>query len=526
MNAFGEERSEGARLLDAIRERWREIVLIVTVTVGIAAIYSMTAPKRYQASADILVNPVPDDPTYVGLRILRESGDPTRAVITAARFVKSEDVIRRVEDDLGTSVRNQLGSVQVKPLGQANIVTVEATMQNGSSAARLANAFADQTVKSRTAQLHTDLKTVIAQLEAQRRRLAAISPASRDPTQTIALTQRLAALEPLMSSDDPTLSVTNPATRPGSPSWPRPILSIVIAFIASALIALAAAVALELANPRISREEELVFGQRLPILARIPRLRGRTARDYLAGHTTLPAEVWESYRTLRANLATAGRGGKFPRTILVTSASPNEGKTMTAVNLAITLASGGLRVILVDADLRRPMIASVFGVSPASGGVRELFNRGATPSEIAIPAPNFDGDLRLVLASPNNDGGVDLLDARRVEAFLGALEHAADVVILDSPAVTDVADALSLADRVDSVLIVTRLGQTRRDRLNELRQALAQRGVVPSGLVVTTRERPRRYVHGYAQPRESTPTPTPSPQSLVDAWTGTKPGDV
>ena len=142
--------------------------------------------------------------------------------------------------------------------------------------------------------------------------------------------------------------------------WPRPKLSIAVALFAALLLGSGAALASELISPRVNRAEELLLEQRLPILARIPRMPRRAIARYLTGRERLPGTAWEAYRTLRASLATAGRNGGFPRTILVWSSIPGEGKTLTSVNLAITMALSGVRVVLVDADLRRPMIATAF----------------------------------------------------------------------------------------------------------------------------------------------------------------------
>ena len=161
---------------------------------------------------------------------------------------------------------------------------------------------------------------------------------------------------------------------------------------------------------------------------------------------------------------------------------------MTSVNLAIGLANGGMRVILGDGDLRRPMVATLFGVAARTRGFADVLSGAATVDEAVVPAPGHGDRLRLLLASPEAAQLVDLLDPARVERVLSELRLAADVVVIDSPPLTEVADALTLADEVDALIVAVRLGRTRRDRLNELRRILAQRGVSPVGFVVTTRK--------------------------------------
>ena len=238
-------------------------------------------------------------------------------------------------------------------------------------------------------------------------------------------------------------------------------------------------------NPRVKREEELIFEQRLPILARVPRLRRRVVRDYITNRKPLPPVAWEAYRTLRMNLAAAKPGDQAPKTILVTSAQPRDGKTMTAVNLATSLARSGLKVILVDGDYRRPMLGAILGVFPYSESPSFLEDPSQLPS-LLVPIPEVDG-LSLLPASPVNALLVDRIDSARIRQFFDALSSVADVVIVDSAPPTEVADTLPLADEADAVVIAVRLGHTRRDRLVELRWLLGQHRVAPAGFAITAR---------------------------------------
>jgi len=243
-------------------------------------------------------------------------------------------------------------------------------------------------------------------------------------------------------------------------------------------------------------EDELIFSYRLPILGRIPNLKRHEARDYLAGRGPLPSDASEAYRTLRANLLIGLREDDFPRSVLVTSAVAGDGKTMSSVNLAIALAAGGMRVVLVDGDLRRPMLATVFSVPAPTAGFASFFADDAPNSVLPpqlVSANGFDDRIRLLLSNPVDAGLVDFLEPSRLRQVFSGLKREADIVIVDSPAATEVADALAFANVVDSVLIAVRLGHTPSDRLNELRALLAQHKISPLGFVVTTRRRADRY---------------------------------
>ena len=249
----------------------------------------------------------------------------------------------------------------------------------------------------------------------------------------------------------------------------RPTLTLAVALVVGLLLGLAAAVTLEVVNPRFTREEELTRAHRLPVLARVPRLPARAVESYFLGQGPLPREAWKAYRTLRAVLANAGgNGDRFPASIVVTSAGPRDGKTLTAVNLAIALSSAGLNVTLVDADLPRPMIGSIFNVVGHRDGVMHLLNE------------------------------LHLYETQRVKQVLDRLGRECDVVVIDTPPLPEVAEAVAFADASEAVVICARIGHTRRDKLAELRDLLGRRGVVPLGFFVTSRRGAGRSSdHGY-----------------------------
>jgi capsular exopolysaccharide synthesis family protein len=493
--SFANQREGASRYLAALREHWLLILTLVVVAVGSAAVYSYTAPKKYKAEADLLVTPQSDS-TFDGLPVIRESNGLTSGVLTAARLVQTPQVAERVRthQSFGLSRNALLASIEVQPVSQSNIIAIIATAGSPTRAADIANAFALGFVNLRKDDFDTALNGTMARLRA---RIASLPPSQLSTPAASDLRAQLAQLQTLAGGPDPSVSVASPAVPPSSPSWPRPKLSMAIALLVALLLGAGAALALELFNPRINREDELLLGHRLPILARVPRVSNSSASRYLTHRGRLPAHVWEAYRTLRASLTGAGPDGGYPRTILVTSAIPGEGKTMTSVNLAITMALTGTKVILIDADLRRPMIATVFGAAARANGFGLLLLGNAAPELALLEAPGTP-NLQLLLSNPEHAHLVDLLQRGRLEAVLDQLRDYADVIIIDSPPLTEVGDALPLADVADLVLVAVRLGRSRRDKLDELRRALAQRGVSPAGFVVTTRRRSRKAPYGYS----------------------------
>lgn len=480
-----QSRDAGPPYLRALRAHWRLIIFVVSIAVGTAAGASLLAEKRYEAEADILVTPVQlADDTFIGIPVLRET-DQGRSVVTAARLVKTPEMDARVRTRLeGTALAgiNPLRHVDAVPQEQSNVVTIVGKHNTAAGAAVIANAFAEELVAERTESFQSAVDEVVARLQ---RLLDAIPKGQRDGPEALTLQQRLAELQSL--TRDPTLDILSEAVPPGAPTWPRPVLSIVVALLAALLLAVAAAIALELRNPRIYDEEELLLEHRLPILARVPKMRDAVVRQYIAGLAPLPGDVREAYRTLRTSLATAGPDRKMPKVIVVTSASPGEGKTLTSMNLALTIARAGSRVVLIDGDLRRPMLATVFGVPVPRATFANVLLGKATVAEALRPAPGYGDLLNLLLSTPEHGYTIDFLQTNNLDRVIAEIGRHADVIVIDSAPLGEVSDALTLADAADAVIVAVRIGFTRSDKLGELQTVLTQRGITPAGFVVTTR---------------------------------------
>ena len=479
---FKEERgSQAGEYLSELRRRWKLILNVVGITVLAAVAFLATAEKKYEAEADILVTPFEDSTgAFEGVTLFR---DPSSSIYAAGQIMTTPATTQAVIDrlDLGISRDDLLDTVSIKPMEQSSIVAIVGKAGSPAGAAELANTFADIFTERRKAEFQSQLKARVDQLEAQLDELDAASPEEK-----LALQDRLATLTASLGAGDPTIQLLSEAVPPDSPSFPRPVLTLAVAILAGLLLGIGGVLVLKTLDPRVSSEDELL--RNLPVLARIPRARTSVVRSYQRGKGALPADMWEGYRTLRANLAARGVGGESPRAVLVTSAIKAEGKTMTSVNLAKTLAAGGLRVILVDADFRRPAVGAVFGRSE-SGGLADLLFGRTSVDDALEDAPGYGDWLRLLL--PGESQPIDLLEPKRIADILDQLKGEADVVVVDSPPLTEFADAFALADAVDIVLIAVRLGHSRRDRFVELNQFLSQHAVAPAGLVVTSQHRSR-----------------------------------
>jgi Mrp family chromosome partitioning ATPase/capsular polysaccharide biosynthesis protein len=479
-----------SRYLATIRQRLWLIVAVVLVTTAAAAAYSALAQKQYHAEADLLVTPVPaDDPTLSGLGLIRESSDPTLEVETAARLVTGHDVAAVVKQRLNDprSADSLLSSVQVAPVAQSNIVSITASASAPQKAATLANAFATAAVDIRTLHFHQQLDQAIAALQDRINRTGGInSPTNTSVNGSESLAGQLVRLETLRGSPDPTMRLETRATPPPSPSSPRPKLDIAGGIIAGLILGIGGAFALQVLDPRVRREEQLRSLYGLPILARIPKdRRGGGHSGALPPEQLAPATI-ESYRTLRATLAATRVESAGAPVVLVTSASASEGKTTTAINLASSLALAGNRVILIEADLRRPAVGSALGVQPAHGTGSVLLET-VSLRDALVTTSAYGNYLQLLLAEPAGAATgwmADRLFLPAAQQLVVDAKEMADYVIIDSPPLADVIDALPLAQRADEVLVVVRLGKTLLGKLERLAELLARHAIRPVGFAI------------------------------------------
>lgn len=196
----------------------------------------------------------------------------------------------------------------------------------------------------------------------------------------------------------------------------------------------------------------------------------------------------EAYRTLRTNIQFSSLD-KPLRTLLATSTAPDEGKSTTLANLAVTMAQAEQRVILVDCDLRRPSQHTLFEL-PNEAGLTSLML--AEDAELPLQETGVPG-LSLLTSGPLPPRPADILGSRRMEAVIARLRDQADIVLFDTPPVVVVTDAAVLATRMDGVLLVFQAGKTSRERAREARRLLENVKANIIGVVLNNAEVERTY---------------------------------
>ncbi|HEY5053332.1 MAG TPA: AAA family ATPase [Solirubrobacterales bacterium] len=487
------EEQEGLkRYVETFRERLWLIVVITAITTGIAILYVATATKTYQAESDLLITPVTGtDPVLASLGLIGGSSEPTRDIETASRLVTNADVADAAKRSLhsplsGAALQAKVAAV---PVAQSNFVAVTATETSPLAAKQLADAFATEAVKTRTDSLHEQIEQQLPVLEAQ------LETHGNSTVGEASIADQIAQLQLLASAPIPDMRVQTLATTPTSQASPRPVLSVIAGLMAGAILGVVAAFGAQVLDPRLRRESQLRRLYRIPILGRIPK-EPRPEEKPLSPRRLSPVTS-EAYRTLRATLTATASRDNAGRVILITGSAPSEGKTTTAVNLAVSLALSGKKVILIESDLRRPVLGSTLQVQPEHGGVVGVLIENISLADALTPTDLYGPNLQLLLADYEGGWIAELFSIPAAERLIEDARQMADYVIIDSPPLNEVVDALPLARLADAVLVVVKLGTTKLDKLGQLGELLAENGVRPAGFAVVGVPRPSRGEYHY-----------------------------
>jgi Mrp family chromosome partitioning ATPase/capsular polysaccharide biosynthesis protein len=467
--------------LSAIRAH-RGIVAAVTIAaVGASIGFLALRSPQYEASADLLVDAVPqEDQTFLGLAVVRDAGEPTRTVQTAASLVQSRAAADAAAEELGGDWTGErvLEHVEVKPEGETNILAVTATADSPGQAARVANEFARAALDSRAAELGEAARDLIAQLAA---RLSATPRA--DQVTRAELAARLDQLRSVARGGDPTVTLLQGAIPPESATGAPPALIMSVALLAGLALGAGTAILLDLSERRVRDEDEALALYPLAPLLRVPELPGRARERPRGSIWHMVPQVREPFRTLAVQLDERGGGG----VLMVTSPSAGDGKTTSAVNLAVSLAETGKRVVLLDFDMRKPDVADALRLEDAVG-----FMQLAEESDHLEPLLQTvsEGWSMRVLAIRGEvedpgfiTGLVDLL-GQRLPQLVAEARTLADYVVIDTAPLGEVGDALRLVRDVDDIVLLVRPGNTNRAQLEMVRDLLERIGERPLGYIV------------------------------------------
>lgn len=301
-------------------------------------------------------------------------------------------------------------------------------------------------------------------------------------------TIRLARLQ-----NTPNVVQIEPASVPISPIRPRPITNTLLAGAVGLMLAVGTVFLIEYLDDTLKTPEDIERILGLPVIgyiADVQYLEDSKEKIYVAKEPRSP--VSEAFRSLRTNLDFASVD-KPLKTILVTSPSPNEGKTTIAVNLAVIIAQGGKRVTMLDADLRRPCVHRFYGISNRVG-LTDLFKEELSIQKVSHTW-NGSKDMTIITSGSLPPNPAELLGSEKMSRILGDLQNDVDTIVIDSPPCL-VADAQVLAAKVDGILLVVEPGQTHADAAQAALEQFNRAGARVLGVVLNRIPRNRGYYYG------------------------------
>jgi len=521
---MNEDSNSGGRYSSArdylrVLRRYRVMLLVITI-VGAAAGYVVAKRQTavYDANATVSFQDPTQDLSLVGLATSSTQTPAGLAAIaaeTATRPQIMQAVKAQLHSPLSVGTLSSLAFASVSANSGLLVVTAAGATPN--DAAGLANAVADQIV----AQSNRSTQQQFALIAADARRQIALLLKARNSVQNtteLAVYQDELARLDTLSGFAKSATIAEFAQPPGSPSSPKTTRSLIIGLLLGLLLGLAAAFGRDAIDSRLRTSHDVEESFALPVIGHVRKQSMGKVAYMSNGGAPMDELDLDAFRILRSNLEALNLE-RPPKSILVTSAIAEEGKTTVATSLALAMAAAGKLTLLVDCDLRRPVLAERVDVEQ-SPGLSDYLAGLADAQQILrtvdFAEPLVPGKLRP--ANQNGDthevthrlvcipGGsvrartAELLGSPRFAEFLGQVTSAYDAVIIDSSPVLPVADTLEILPHVDAVVVCAREGRTTRDLAAKTREALSRFPRHPAGIVVTGIS-PRRTeydVHAYS----------------------------
>jgi polysaccharide biosynthesis transport protein len=423
------------------RRWWWLLVLVTTLAVVVGYVVSERLPRVYEGTTKLLVTPGQAD----GAASYNDVLAGERLTRTYAEVLKTRPIVQAAAQQvgLGLAYDEAIRLVDVKPLRDTQLIQISARADDPDLAVQFANHLASVFIAS---------------------------------DQVVQLSR---------------VAVAEAATRQETPVEPRVMLNVLFAGVVGLIVSLATALVGEQLDDRLTSPERLTRLVGLPALgsvAAFPADAPRTIDRIADARAATPGDTWrtagwaeESYRLLFTNLSFATADAP-QRTLLVTSSQDGEGKSLTAANLAVVIAQTGQRVVLVEADLRRPSLGQLFGVQSGVGLTSLLVDQQQATA--AALRPTRVQGLSLLPSGPRQPNPSELLASHRMRDRLAELRELCDLVILDSPPVLPVSDPAVLARLVDGTLLVVDARRSRARATAESVQRLRQAGALVLGAVL------------------------------------------
>jgi succinoglycan biosynthesis transport protein ExoP len=475
-------------LLRALRRRALLLLLPMVIVPAVALYRSSSQRAVFEATSDVLLSP--DNVAAIATGVSVGPSSPGREAQTQAQIAHVEAVARRALELASVrdrTARALLAATSVEPDPSTDILRFVVRDRRGDVAVRMSGAFARAYVEHRVAmdgaaigQARADVQREIERLVAAGRGTTSLADDLRNKD------QQLAIVSTLQSARASVLRLAVEARQ----VEPQPRSALILGAILGLIVGAALVLGAEAMDTRVRSAGSVADLLRLPLLGRLPGP-SRSARHgplVMLGEPRSPHG--EAFRTLRTNLELVAPQESF-RSLLIVGAHQGEGKSTTAANLALSFAQLGRSVVALDLDVRRPSLATLFGVND-SPGVSGVVLHMSTLDDALVDVPSLPG------ADDRRGAGLSVLPAGRVPqdaALLLSLPGIgelirnccarADRVIIDTAPMLSVADALTLSTHVDGILVVSSGRDASTAALAEFRRVLDAAPAPVVGVVVT-----------------------------------------
>lgn len=522
--------------LEIFRRRRLFIALTLLAILGLGALYSALQTERYRSSSTVLFRSEDSETLFPTAGTFDEG--LRRNANAEVAFARSEAYRNQVSDSLPDGAEYSLNAgLEAKErdtFGESVSIVFTATSEDSETAANAATAAALQYITMRHDQDVADFEREIERLDSElsvaRQQLADLQAplqaldleiqAATDPTELAALLTQRSALnattngqvtrftsridrlteqlnqlldaESVVDQLDSSAVLTQTGEEPDRPFQPNWIRNLALAAVFGAFMAFAGSVLRDSLDTRIRGESDLdkVGVDRL---GRVPAARQIDDMYFVQGSYNLKGtRVADSFRSIVTTLQWV-RSQQRMKTLQITSAEPGDGKTTVAVHVAISFANFGEKVIVVDADLRRPRVRELLSLADRESGLTTILQGTDDIDDVVVQHPS---GINVIPAGPAVDKPSELLGGPAFFELIKNLEDEYSVVMIDSPPILSAPDAKVIAHTADGVIMIARANHTTRRALSEAIRQLRHSNAVILGSILN-RHKPRSHHEAY-----------------------------
>lgn len=498
------------RYLRRVLKWWWLILLSAGLAAGASYLASSRQPRIYQTTTTLMVGQVTQktNPTY------QDFDMSTELARSYAQITRRQPVLQGVIDTLGLPIDWYAlqGQVSAYPIEGTQLLAVTVSDTSPERAVAIANEVAHQLilqsptspenkarqergafVKSQLDDLQTRIKGAKTRIEKLRTELDAafsarqINEIQNEITDLESLINTWQAnysdlLRFLEGSDQTNLlTIIEPAPLSTVPTSPNVMMNVILATIVGFMLATAAALVVEYLDDTIKSPEDVPASWGVTVLGSVNQMKGIDYQNKMVTTLDTFSPVVEAYRLIRTNIqfAVLDQPAKL---IMVTSSNPGEGKTLTVANLGVMMARAELRTIIVDADLRRPVMHKLFQL-PNSEGLTDLLRSSELEIEPRLKATDVE-NLWVITSGPLPPNPTEMLGSPRMAELLDRLANLVDVIVIDSSPILAVTDATALSSRVRRAVLVVEAGKSRRKVVQQAIERLKQTRTGILGIVL------------------------------------------